>query len=145
MWFLLVMIWGCGTTEDTGELISDELSLFCESIDEAGNFEFREDAASFDGANGSLYARIITGASEDPHNPNFVGDVSYVIDNIDIGGAPIYGASNMDGEVLATLGHGNWRVQVSNNRVAGYTCYSEIIFEVQPGLTTYLCLDINCK
>ena len=68
-----------------------------------------------------------------------------IIENVDVGGSPRYGESDITGEIIVTLGEGNWYIKISNNRVAGYDCYNEGPFVIEAGMTTFLCLDVNCE
>ena len=134
---------GADEAEDSASPDSAEEDGFCADISAANTSEIVPGGAS--GANGALFARIITDESEDPHNPNYVAKVTYVLENLDVGGSPRYGESDNAGEILATLGAGNWRVQLSNTRVAGQDCYNDQSFVIEAGKTTYLCLDVNCQ
>ncbi|MDG1483881.1 MAG: hypothetical protein P8R54_30095 [Myxococcota bacterium] len=145
MVFTLLLVACDDGTTDSGQG-SSVLELFCEDVADGGTYELEESqSASIDGANGSLIARIVTDESDDTHNPNFVADVTYIIENLDVGGSPRYGESDISGEVAATLGEGNWFIQISNNRVAGFDCYNEASFTIEAGMTTFLCLDVNCE
>ena len=141
-----ILLMGCdGGEVDSGEG-SSSLDLFCEDVVDGGTYELEQSSSSsIDGANGSLIARIVTDESDDVHNPNYVANVTYVIENLDVGGSPRYGESDITGEIAATLGEGNWFIQISNNRVAGYDCYNEADLVIEAGMTTFLCLDVNCE
>ncbi len=143
---ITLLLIGCdGGSSDSGSGGSS-LDLFCEDVVDGGTYELDESqSSSIDGANGSLIARIVTDESEDAHNPNYVADVTYIIENLDVGGSPRYGESDFSGEISATLGAGNWFIQISNNRVAGFDCYNEAAFTIEAGMTTFLCLDVNCQ
>jgi len=142
----LLLLAGCDSDSNDSGAGGDSLDLFCEDVADGGSYELEESqSASIDGANGSLVARIVTDESDDPHNPNYVADVTYIIENIDVGGSPRYGESDITGEIIATLGEGNWYIQISNNRVAGFDCYNEGTFIIEAGMTTILCLDVNCQ
>ena len=136
---------GCsdGAAVDTAGASETHLELFCEDIIEADAYTLRE--GDGEGVNGSLYGRIITDEADDPHNPNFVAKVAYILENLDVGGSPRYGESSNVGEIVATLGAGQWRIQLSNNRVAGYDCYNDQTFVIEAGQITELCLDVACE
>lgn len=137
---------GCGTedgADDTGSPDPGELDLFCTDVSQANTYDIKAGGAT--GANGTLYARLITDESEDIHNPNYVAKVTYILENIDVGGSPRYGESDNAGDIIATLGAGRWRVQTSNTRVAGLNCYNDVEFVIEAEQTTYLCLDVNCE
>ncbi len=143
---MLALMIGCDDSNKDSGAGSSSLDLFCEDIADAGAYEVEDSAAGgVTGANGSLFARIITDESDDAHNPNYVANVTYVIENLDVGGSPRYGESDTVGEIEATLGEGNWWIQLSNNRVAGFDCYNEATFTIEATRTTYLCLDVNCQ
>ena len=137
---------GCsgGTTVDSAVPSDTHLDLFCEDISEANAYTLR-DGGDGEGVNGSLHGRIITDEADDPHNPNFVAKVTYILENLDVGGSPRYGESSDVGEIVATLGAGLWRIQLSNNRVAGYDCYNDQTFVIEAGQITELCLDVACE
>jgi hypothetical protein len=136
---------GCsgGAAVDTTDTSETHLELFCEDIVEADAYTLRD--GDGEGVNGSLYGRIITDEADDPHNPNFVAKVAYILENLDVGGSPRYGESSNVGEIVATLGAGQWRIQLSNNRVAGYDCYNDQTFVIEAGQITELCLDVACE
>lgn len=135
---------GCGDEDtDTASGGTADTDLFCRDIADADSYEIRQGDVS--GANGSLYGRIITDEVDDLTNPNFVAQVTYILENLDVGGSPRYGESSDGGEIIATLGAGRWRIQLSNNRVAGYTCYNDQEFVIEAGQITELCLDVACE
>jgi hypothetical protein len=139
-----VLLVGCDAGDsDSASDTAEDTDLFCQDIASADSYDIRDGDIS--GANGSLYGRIITDEADDPHNPNFVAKVTYILENLDVGGSPRYGESNDVGEIVSTLGAGNWRIQLSNNRVAGYTCYNDQQFVIEAGQITELCLDVACE
>lgn len=141
----VMMMTACGEdpTVDSAPPEDTHLDLFCEDIADADTYTLKDGDVS--GSNGSLYGRIITDEAEDPHNPNFVGRVTYILENLDVGGSPRYGESSDDGEIVTTLGEGNWRIQLSNIRIAGYDCYNDQTFVIEAGRITELCLDVACE
>jgi len=132
---------GAGT--DTADPEDTDIDRFCDEIADADAYELRE--GDIAGANGSLFGQVITDEADDPYNPNFVAQVTYILENLDVGGSPRYGESNDIGEIVATLGAGRWRIQLSNNRVAGYDCYNDQEFVIEAGQITELCLDVACE
>ena len=146
MVLIALMLTGCTDNSSNNDSGTGSLDLFCEDVADGGSFEIEDNVnASIDGANGSLVARIVTDESEDIHNPNYVANVIYVIENLDVGGSPRYGESDITGEIAATLGEGNWHIQISNNRVAGFDCYNQADFTIEAGRSTFLCMDVNCE
>ena len=143
----LLLSAGCGEEEpavqDTGEDEFEGHTGFCSQITEANQTTLEDGGAT--GANGALFVQIITDEDEDVWNPNYVANVTYVLENLDVGGSPRFGESDLAGTIAATLGEGNWNLQISNTRVAGVDCYNTLDFEIVAGQTTNICLDVACE
>lgn len=123
--------------DDTGEVLP-----YCYTPED-GDTHYVETGGG-NGQSGKLYGRLITGRSDDVHDPNFVANVEYTLQNANVGGGQQVGATETGGDFVETLGAGDWTIKVSTQK-QGYTCENEYVFGIEAGDTTYLCLEMNCN
>lgn len=135
----LLSVGGCGdTADDTG--VGDQ--PYCTVFRDA-NTSFIEPGGG-NGESGYVLARLVTDKADDIRDPNFVAFVDYTLENLDVGGSQTLGESTQEGDVIETLGAGNWRIKLNKN-AAGYNCYNEFDFLVEAGNSTTMCLDVGCE
>ena len=65
------------------------------------------------GASGAVAGHMLTDESDDIHDPNFVADVEYTLENTDVGGTQQQGQTDGDGYFTEILGEGNWLLKLS--------------------------------
>ena len=103
-----------GTTPfDTGLELGDP---FCETYGEANSSLLTEEP--IDGPSGLISGTLVQGVVTDPHDPQYVAFVDYLLENLDVGGQPTVGRTNAEGRFTATLGPGNWRTVLSSSKSA---------------------------
>jgi len=137
--FLVVGLFSCGET------LTDDTSTtteYCYSLDDK-NTHFI-DTGGGDGASGKLYGRLVTDKAEDLHDPNFVANVEYTLQSLDVGGSQQTGETTSEGDFVETLGAGSWLIKVADQR-QGYSCQNDYEFTIEAGDTTRMCLDLACK
>lgn len=115
---------------------------FCESMDDSDTYLIETGGGS--GASGVVIGRLVTDESDDIHDPNFVADVEYTLENIDVGGTQQQGETDDSGYFKEILGEGNWLLKLSAFK-ASLDCLNEISFNVEAGNTTDLCIDVHCE
>ena len=78
------------------------------------------------------------------HDPNYVADVEYTLENTDVGGTQQQGQTDSEGYFTEVLGEGNWLLKLSAFK-GSLDCLNEISFRVEGGNTTELCIDVHCE
>lgn len=142
--FALGSLSACGdkggtTGGDTGTVLP-----FCYDIADADTFVI--DQGGGDPGSGQVVARLITdsSASGDVRDPQFVAQMDYTMENLDVGGAPQAGKTDQDGAFTEEVGAGNWRISISGTK-AGLYCENSIDISVEDGNTTRVCLATACE
>jgi hypothetical protein len=140
----LVAASGCGdkggvTTDDTGHALP-----FCYDFADADTYVV--DQGGGDPGSGQVVARLITdsSASGDVRDPQYVAQMDYTMENLDVGGAPQAGKTDQDGAFTEEVGAGNWRISISGTK-AGKYCENQIDIVVEDGNTTRVCLATACE
>ena len=133
---LLLMALSCFEQEkDTGLFVP--LDVFCDDVSEAGLINIKEGGAT--GSNGRLEAQLIsdTGSARDA---SVIGNATYILESLDVGGGERLGQANPLGEIDVTLGEGRWSL-----RVEGVTgCSNDIQFEIRAEMTHEMCVVLFC-
>ena len=84
---------------------------FCFTMDDADSFELV--AYDDDPSSGRIEGRLVTDESADVHDPQLVAFVAYTLTNLDVGGSPQLGETDIEGKLFERVGAGNWRLQLS--------------------------------
>ena len=114
------------------------LDIFCDDIEEAGTVDIFEGGAS--GSNGRLEAQLIS-ATGKARDTNIIGNATYILESIDVGGGQRQGQATPLGEILVTLGAGNWSLRVQS--VSGF-CSNDLEFEITAESTHKSCIPLYC-
>ena len=115
---------------------------FCFTMDDADSFvlsPFDDDPSS-----GQIQGRLVTDESADAHDPQLVAFVAYTLTNLDVGGSPQLGETDIEGKLFERVGAGNWRLQLSAAKGA-YDCVNSVDLVVEAGQQTDLCVDVACE
>ncbi len=115
---------------------------FCFTMDDAESFELV--AYDDDPSSGRIEGRLVTDESADVHDPQLVAFVAYTLTNLDVGGSPQLGETDIEGKLFERVGAGNWRLQLSAAKGA-YDCENSIDLVVEAGQQTNLCVDVACE
>ena len=136
----LFLILACQETEkyDSDDIFAPQ-DIFCDNFAEEANvFEVTEGGAS--GSNGRLEAQLIVDA-DNPRDKTIIGNATYILESIDVGGGERLGQASPLGEIQVTLGAGDWLI-----RIEGVTgCSNEMEFTIQAESTHALCLPVYCE
>lgn len=119
-----------------------EADTFCTTYDQANTAVLQE--GELDNPSGRVVGQLIQNVVTDPLDPQYVGFVDYLLENLDVGGQPTVGRTDADGRLSATLGPGSWNIKTSGNQGV-YYCAAEYAFTVNPSRTTRVCVDMNCR
>ena len=114
------------------------LDIFCDDMDEAGTLELIDGGAS--GSNGRLEAQLIS-STGNARDTNIIGNATYILESIDVGGGQRQGQATPLGEILVTLGAGNWSLRVQS--ASGF-CSNDLEFEISAETTHKSCIPLNC-
>jgi hypothetical protein len=115
---------------------------FCFTMEDADSFvlsPFDDDPSS-----GQIQGRLVTDESADVHDPQLVAFVAYTLTNLDVGGSPQLGETDIEGKLFERVGAGNWRLQLSAAKGA-YDCVNSVDLVVEAGQQTDLCVDVACE
>ena len=115
---------------------------FCFTMDDAESFELV--AYDDDPSSGRIEGRLVTDESADVHDPQLVAFVAYTLTNLDVGGSPQLGETDIEGKLFERVGEGNWQLQLSAAKGA-YDCENSIELVVVAGQQTNLCVDVACE
>jgi len=115
---------------------------FCFTMDDADSFELV--AYDDDPSSGRIEGRLVTDESADVHDPQLVAFVAYTLTNLDVGGSPQLGETDIEGKLFERVGEGNWQLQLSAAKGA-YDCENSIELVVVAGQQTNLCVDVACE
>jgi hypothetical protein len=115
---------------------------FCFTMDDAESFELV--AYDDDPSSGRIEGRLVTDESADVHDPQLVAFVAYTLTNLDVGGSPQLGETDIEGKLFERVGEGNWQLQLSAAKGA-YDCENSIDLVVEAGQQTNLCVDVACE
>lgn len=134
----LAALLGC-KDDDRGPKIEPP---FCFTMADADSYELVE--YDDDPASGRVEGRLVTDESADVHDPQLVAFVAYTLTNLDVGGSPQLGETDIEGKLFERVGEGNWRLQLSAAKGA-YDCVNSVDLVVQAGMQTNLCVDVACE
>lgn len=137
---LLLLLAACTKGEPAPDSEPLVIEPFCTSYAEADTQRIDEGDG---GASGQVLGQLLTAVSEDPFDPNYVGFVEVLIDNLDVGGAPTLSQTDGEGRFTVSLGPGRWQVKTSVQE-GGYLCQSAYAFDVLAGRLTRVCVDMRC-
>lgn len=138
---LLLATVACTKDDPTPDSQPLVLEPFCTGYAEADTQRVDEGDG---GSSGQVLGQLLTAASEDPFDPNYVGFVEVLLDNLDVGGAPTLTQTDGEGRFTLSLGPGRWRVKTSVQE-GGYLCQAAYEFNVLAGRLTRLCVDMRCE
>jgi hypothetical protein len=114
---------------------------FCFSMDDADAYEL--EPLDDDPASGSIWGRMITDESRDLRDPQYVAFVEYTLENLDVGGSPQQGETDVEGAFEERVGAGRWLLTHSADRV-GFDCTNSVELVVEAGQKTIACIDVGC-
>ena len=137
--FLFLILACQDTQKDAADDIFAPEDIFCDNFsEEADVLEITEGGAS--GSNGRLEAQLIVDA-ENPRDKTKIGNATYILESIDVGGGERLGQASPLGEIQVTLGAGDWMI-----RIEGVTgCSNEREFTIEAEKTHSLCLPVYCE
>ena len=137
LFFVLFACQDTGKNDDTD--IFEPEDIFCDNFaDEAGVLEINDGGAS--GSNGRLEAQLIVD-TDNPRDKTIIGNATYILESIDVGGGERLGQASPLGEIQVTLGAGDWAI-----RIEGVTgCSNEMEFTIEAEKTHSLCLPVFCE
>jgi hypothetical protein len=95
-------------------------------------------------ANGTVVGQLLTDASSDLFDFDYIGYVAYAMKNTKTGGAQTTGLSDNNGSLQAVLGEGSWSF-TAGTVVRGNTCTATMNFEVEGGRQTTICPLVTCE
>ena len=137
---LLFVLLACNDTEKNENTdIFEPEDIFCDNFaEEAGVLETTDGGAS--GSNGRLEAQLIVD-TDNPRDKTIIGNATYILESIDVGGGERLGQASPLGEIKVTLGAGTWAIRIEG--VSG--CSNEMDFTIEAEKTHALCLPIYCE
>jgi hypothetical protein len=115
---------------------------FCFTMSDADSFELV--AYDDDPSSGRIEGRLVTDESADVHDPQLVAFVAYTLTNLDVGGSPQLGETDIEGKLFERVGAGNWQLQLSAAKGA-FDCENSVDVVVEAGQQTNLCVDVACE
>ena len=126
-------------TKDT----SVELEPFCITIEDGD--DWRMEGAGGGSTSGSFAGRLVTDASTDIGAVEYVANVDYTVENIDIGcTTQTRDRTDSGGYFYGSGAAGRWRFQ-AGAVVDSHQCSADMEFEVEVGKNTSVCAVIRCE
>ena len=129
---------GCGGKDDGG----DRPLPFCFAMSDADSFEL--EPLDDDPSSGEIEGRLLTDESGDLRDPQIIAFVEYTLENLDVGGTPQLGETDVEGNFYERVGAGNWRLRLVAAR-GRFDCENEVDLVVEAGQTTHACIDVGCE
>jgi hypothetical protein len=135
---LPLLLCACGGKDEGG----DRPLPFCFAMSDVDTYEL--EPYDDDLASGQIEGRLLTDESKDLRDPQVIAFVEYTLENLDVGGTPQLGETNIDGDLFERVGAGNWLLRLVATR-GRFDCANEVELVVEPGMLTNACIDVGCE
>jgi hypothetical protein len=136
LWTLLP---GCPGSGDT----APELPPFC--VDLSDGDVWRYEGQGGGSTSGTFAGHLVTDATADFQDAAYVGNVTYTVENVDVGGTTQEnGRTSSSGTFDGSGAAGTWLFKAGSVE-GGHTCSAETEFEVEAGRNTVVCSVLRCE
>ena len=135
---LLLLFTGCLIGKNQDSAYFDAPDVFCDDFSEAGTESYTEVESL--GSNGRLEAQLIVDSSN-PRDTSIVGNATYFLESLDVGGGENQYQAGHLGDLSNTLGAGNWEMQIEG--ITG--CSNQLSLVIEAGQTLQMCIPLYCS
>ena len=134
---LALILLSCGEQEKAYEgPTGSGVDIFCDEYAEAGTSA----VSDFDStSSGRLEAQLIVDV-ENPRDTSIVGNATYTVENVQVGGGEQLDQADPLGSLSKTLGAGEWILRVEG----ADDCSNELTVNIEAGIRLEMCIPLYC-